>query len=162
MLPVVRLSLPAGYRKCRVAPGVGHATPYEEKTARTTSVEGAMTMPNAAIRVGVAVLATSVAFRIGLPASARAAEYVTLKIFNDTHVPITQLYDVDSRQDNWGINDLQAPVQPGHYFYIRLRQNSYAHCPGILHDVKLIFANGATKVVRKIDVCKYDLHVDRP
>ena len=85
-------------------------------------------MPNAALRASVAVLATSILF--ALPRAVRAAEYVTLKIFNDTQVPITQLYDTDSRQDNWGINDLQAPVQPGHYFYIRLRQNSYAHCPG--------------------------------
>jgi hypothetical protein len=139
---------------------VGRATPDEEKKFEPRRWKGGPTMPNAALRLGVAALATSVFF--APQRAVRAAEYVTLKIFNDTHVPITQLYDMASRQDNWGINDLQAPVQPGHYFYIRLRQNSYAHCPGLLHDVKLIFANGATKVVRKIDVCKYDLHVDRP
>lgn len=96
------------------------------------------------------------------PGGALGAEYVVFKIWNDTSVPITQLYDKDSRQSFWGINDVQGhPVQPGHYFYIRFEQNSYARCPGMLHDVRLVFANGAVKVLNKVEVCKYDVHVNR-
>jgi hypothetical protein len=87
---------------------------------------------------------------------ATAADYVVFKIWNDTKVPITALYDKDFRQGNWGVNDLQGAVQPGHYFYPRLAQNSYGHCPGMLHDVKLVFGNGDVKVLSKVDVCQYD------
>jgi hypothetical protein len=125
------------------------------------------------VRVVAAVMLASVFCQVGLTRSAAGAQYVVFKIWNDTKVPVTQLYDKDSRQGDWGINDLQDisasnpftgkvhPVQPGHYFYIRLEQNSYAHCPGMRHDVRLVFANGDVKVLSKVDVCKYDVHVNR-
>ncbi len=91
-----------------------------------------------------------------------AATPVVFKIWNDTTVPITALYDKDSRQDFWGINDLQQPLKPGHFFYIKFEQTSYAHCPNMWHDVRLVFATGAVKVLSKVAVCKYDVHVNQP
>jgi len=73
-----------------------------------------------------------------------------------------------------GWNDLQTvgsgnpfsgtvhPIQPGHYFYIKFKQDSYAHCPTMMQDVKLVFSNGAVKVLRKLEVCKYDVHINTP
>jgi hypothetical protein len=98
---------------------------------------------------------------LGAPRS-DAANSVVFKIWNDTTVPIKELYDKDSRHDYWGINDLSTPVAPGHYFYIKFEQNSYAHCPSMLHDVKLIFANGQSKILTKIKVCEYDVHINKP
>jgi hypothetical protein len=119
-------------------------------------------MSNAFVfRVGTAAIAAAL-LATSSQKVARAGDYVTFKIWNDTQVAITQLYDKDSRQDVWGINDLQDnPVRPGHYFFIRMEQNSYSHCPNMLHDVKLVFANGAVKLLRKLEVCKYDVHVNR-
>lgn len=107
-------------------------------------------------------------------APAAAANDVVFKIYNDTHVPITAIYNKDSRQSNWGWNDLQSvgsgnpfsgtvhPIAPGKYFYIKFAQNSYAHCPTMQQDVKLVFAGGAVKVLRNVDVCEYDVHVNKP
>lgn len=95
-------------------------------------------------------------------AKAGAADAVVFKIWNDTTVPVVELYDKDSRQDNWGINDLSKPIPPGHYFFIKFTQNSYAHCPGMMHDVKLVFAGGKVKVLTKVPVCEYDVHVNHP
>ncbi len=97
-----------------------------------------------------------------LATPAIAANAVVFKIYNDTAVPITQLYDKDSRQDFWGINDLQQPLAPGRFFYIKFEQTSYAHCPTMLHDVKLVFSTGAVKVLSKVAVCKVDVHINRP
>jgi hypothetical protein len=118
----------------------------------------------ARLRRAAALAAAAIGGTIQLFPAARAdaANPVVFKIFNDTTLPIKELYDKDSRADFWGINDLSAPVQPGHFFYIKFTQNSYAHCPNMLHDVKLVFANGKTKVLTKIDVCQYDVHVHKP
>ena len=103
---------------------------------------------------------------VGLPLlaalPAAAASDVIFKIWNDTHVPITAIYDKDSRQSNWGVNDLLNPIPPGHFFYIRFKQNSYAHCPGMLHDARLVFANGDVKMISKVPVCQVDVHVNKP
>lgn len=110
----------------------------------------------------------------GSAASADAGGDVVFKIYNDTSVAITKIYNKDSRQSNWGWNDLQGvgsanplegkvtPVQPGHSFYIRFKQNSYAHCPDMTQDIKLVFANKAVKVLDKVPVCNVDVHVHRP
>jgi hypothetical protein len=116
----------------------------------------------------------SIALQIGGYARASAADDVIFKIYNDSKVPMTAIYDKPSSQKNWGVNDLAdmnatadpynapvRPVAPGHFFYIRLAQNGYSHCPGILLDVKIVFANGHVKQDSGIDVCKYDLHVSR-
>ncbi len=131
-------------------------------------------MATTLFRFAACAILTSALLAAGARNVAAAGDYVTFKIWNDTHVAIAQLYDKDSRQDAWGINDVQDvgsganplagtihPVQPGHYFYIRLEQNSYAHCPTMLHDVKLVFSNGDVKIIRKIEICKYDVHVNR-
>lgn len=123
-----------------------------------------------------AAIATIVAFGfvLGAAGNASAAGDVVFRIYNDTHVPLTAIYNKDSRQNDWGWNDLQSvgsgnpfsgpvhPIQPGHYFYINFKQNSYAHCPTMQQDVKLVFSNGAVKVLRKIDVCKVDVHINTP
>lgn len=93
---------------------------------------------------------------------AEAASPIIFKVYNQTTVPITQIYDKDSSRDFWGINDISSPIAPGHFFYIKFTQNSYSHCPKMLHDVKLVFANGKTKILTKIDVCEYDVHVNKP
>jgi hypothetical protein len=117
----------------------------------------------AVFRMTATLLLASGLAQLALGGRARGAEYVVFKIWNDTNVPITQLYDKDSRQAPWGIDDLQGhPIRPGHYFYIRMEQDSYAHCPGLLHDVRLVFANGAVKTLSKVEVCKYDVHVNKP
>jgi hypothetical protein len=126
------------------------------------------------IRLLPAAAIAAFGIALGAVAKAPAAQDVVFKIWNDTHVPITAIYNKDSRQDNWGWNDLQTvgsgnpfsgsvhPIQPGHYFYIKFAQNSYAHCPTMMQDVKLVFSNGAVKVLRKLEVCKYDVHVNTP
>jgi len=107
-------------------------------------------------------------------AGAGAAGDVVFKVFNDTHVAMTAIYNKDSRQDNWGWNDLQevgsadplsgkiTPIQPGRFFYIRFKQSSYAHCPDMEQDVKIVFAGGAVKVLDRVPVCKVDVHINRP
>ena len=117
------------------------------------------------------------AFAIGagqFGAVARASDDVVFKIYNDTNVAITEIYNKDSRQSNWGWNDLQepgasnpyegkvTPIAPGHYFFIRFKQNSYAHCPDMTQDVKLVFANKAVKMLDRVPVCKVDAHINRP
>lgn len=104
----------------------------------------------------------AVAAQLLLPPRADAAAPVVFRIYNETTVPITELYDKDPRQGFWGVSDLENPLQPAHFFYIKFRQDSNSHCPNKLRDVKLVFANGATKVYDKIDVCKYDIHVHKP
>jgi len=120
----------------------------------------------------VAIVAVETALVATLKAA--AAQTVVFKIYNDTHVPIAAIYNKDSRQDNWGWNDLQDvgsgnpfsgtvhTLQPGHSFYIRFSENSYAHCPAMAQDVKLVFSNGAVKVLRNVAVCKYDVHINTP
>lgn len=110
----------------------------------------------------------------GSAARANAAGDVVFKIYNDTSVAITEIYNKDSRQSNWGWNDLQGvgsanplegkvtPVQPGHSFYIRFKQNSYAHCPEMTQDLKVVFANKAVKVLDKVPVCNVDVHLHKP
>ncbi len=114
------------------------------------------------LRIAAVVAIAAGAAAVGAPSASNAADAVVFKVWNDTSVPIVALYDKDSRQDNWGINDLANPIAPGHYFYIKFTQNSYAHCPGMLHDVKLVFAGGKVKVLSKVAVCEYDVHVNRP
>ena len=114
------------------------------------------------LNFGAITLLCAVVAQASFATPASAATPVVFKIYNDTTVPITHLYDKDSRQSNWGINDLQQPLGPGHFFYIKFEQTSYAHCPDMLHDVKLIFATGAVKVLSKVAVCKYDVHINRP
>lgn len=94
--------------------------------------------------------------------AAQAAKYVTFTIYNDTNVRIVELYDRKSGQSFWGIDDLTSPVLPGHSFYIRLEQNSYEHCPSVYRDVKVIFANGAVKVLPRIPFCEYnEAHINK-
>ena len=120
------------------------------------------------------VLALAVGLPLFIATPAVGASDVIFKIWNDTHVPITGIYNKDSRQSNWGWNDLQSagdtnpyagkvtPIQPGHFFYIRFKEDSYAHCPDMLQDVKLVFAGGAVKVLDKVPVCKVDVHINKP
>jgi len=119
-------------------------------------------MAKVLLKAVLAPLAIGAAAQLFLAPRADAATSVVFKIWNDTTVPIKELYDKDSRQDYWGINDLPAPVAPGHYFYIKFEQTSYAHCPSMLHDVKLIFANGQSKILTKVKVCEYDVHINKP
>lgn len=124
------------------------------------------------MRVFVVALVVGMQTIAAVPAI--GATDVTFKIWNDTNVPITGIYNKDSRQNNWGWNDLQSvgdgnpfagkvtPIDPGHFFYIRFKQGSYAHCPDMLQDVKLVFANGAVKVLDKVPVCKVDVHIHKP
>ena len=121
-----------------------------------------------------AVACITLGITVGAVEKAPAAQTIVFKIYNDTHVPITAIYNKDSRQDNWGWNDLQSvgsgnpfsgkvsPIQPGHYFYIKFAQNSYARCPTMQQDVKIVFSNGAVKILSKVDVCKYDVHINKP
>jgi hypothetical protein len=114
------------------------------------------------LNLGATALLYAIVAQPCLAAPANAATPVVFKIWNNTTVPITALYDKDSRQDFWGINDLQQPLKPGHFFYIKFEQTSYAHCPSMSHDVKLVFATRAVKVLSKVAVCKFDVHVNRP
>jgi hypothetical protein len=128
-------------------------------TRRPPSNLRRMTKPNLQIALGAL---GAVAAQLFLLTSADAAAPVVFRIYNDTTVPITELYDKDPHQGFWGVSDLESPLQPAHLFYIKFTQSSYSHCPNKLRDVKLVFANGATKVYEKIDVCKYDIHVHKP
>jgi hypothetical protein len=93
---------------------------------------------------------------------AQAAKYLVFTIYNDTNVRIVHLYDRKFGEKFWGINDLTGPVQPGHSFYIRIEQNAYEHCPSVYRDVKVIFANGAVKVLSRIPLCEYnEAHINR-
>ena len=126
------------------------------------------------LRTLPAIVLLCFGFAGGAVSKAPAAQDVVFRIYNDTHVPITAIYNKDSRQDNWGWNDLQSagsgnpfsgavhPIAPGHYFYIKFTQNSYSHCPAMMQDIKLVFSTGAVKVLRKVEVCKYDVHVNTP
>ena len=102
------------------------------------------------------------------------SEFVVFKIYNHTTVPMTELYDKHSSRTDWGWNDLQDvgsgnpftgkvhPLLPAHYFPIRYDENAYSHCPNtnMLLDVKAVFANGAVKIGKSINICKYDWGVD--
>jgi hypothetical protein len=115
------------------------------------------------LRLTVLGCLTAAAAQLFFASRAVAANDVVFTIYNDTTVPIAQLYDKPSSQSFWGVDDLEGtPVKPGHFFYIKFEQSSYRHCPNILRDVKLVFANGQTKVYTKIDACKYDIHVHKP
>ncbi len=100
-----------------------------------------------------------VAAQLLLPYPAGAAGPVVFRVYNDTTVSITELYDKPPSQGFWGVSDLENPLKPGHFFYIKFTDST--HCPK-LRDVKLVFANGATKSYANIDVCKYDIHVHKP
>jgi hypothetical protein len=111
-----------------------------------------------------AALAVFAACALLGPPRVGAAQYAVLTIYNDTHVAITQLYNRNPGQTFWGINDLagSGAVQPGHSFYIRMVQNAYGHCPSFYQDVKLVFANGAVKVLPHVSVCNIDAHIHQP
>jgi len=115
-----------------------------------------------AIRVFAGALLTFAAFGLWCPARAQATQYAVLTIYNDTNVSIKELYDRRPGQTFWGINDLTGAIKPGHSFYIRMVQNAQGRCPNFYRDVRLVFANGAVKVLPHVSVCDIDAHIHQP